>query len=156
MDIQLSSLLSPSVSFKHLKESAYLDFSLSDEIRFFEEKSTKSQPFIWWSSIELQILFSGIFKSSCQIDITWFPFDDQAEWATEFVGAFRNKKGSIIEKGSFVATFVPDNTPIYKSMCSFLVWVGWLKTWSWRLVSIQPMRVQTAGLPCTVIISLSE
>ena len=25
-----------------------------------------------------------------------------------------------------------------------------------RLVSIQPMRVQTAGLPCTVIISLSE
>ena len=23
------------------------------------------------------IFCSGIFKSSCQIDITWFPFDDQ-------------------------------------------------------------------------------
>ena len=23
------------------------------------------------------LIYSGIFKSTCQIDITWFPFDDQ-------------------------------------------------------------------------------
>ena len=33
--------------------------------------TTIRKPFIY------QNLLLGIFKSSCQIDITWFPFDDQ-------------------------------------------------------------------------------
>ena len=33
--------------------------------------------FKWNYKKQMLIFCSGIFKSSCQIDITWFPFDDQ-------------------------------------------------------------------------------